>query len=353
MKLLSIIIPIYNVEQYIDKCLLSLENQDISKEDYEIICVNDGSTDGSREAVLHLQEQYSNISLIDHPENQGVSMARNTGYDAATGKYLLLIDPDDFVEENSLGYLIMKADNCKAQLTFPGYAYLDPDCKVKGKKIFKSYGEKVFTGIEAYHILRGRGEKLSEPLDGIIVDSVSGVLFEADFINKNRLRYVRGMKLFADCEFLARAHCLAERCIVVNHMLYMVFPRNNSASRSNQFGKKIVREGFIRAASNLDEFRQNISLNEQQVLFLNGPVVQFVLHAVYSAIQNRSLNQYKILVNDLKKAGLGKLKLKGCEGYLKICGLSYNLSPYLGALVLATVRRIDYWNNKFIKHRIY
>ena len=85
MKLLSVIIPIYKVEPYIERCLRSLLNQDLSKEDYEIICVNDGSPDNCREIVKRLQKEFENIILIDQ-ENQGVSIARNKGADEEIGR---------------------------------------------------------------------------------------------------------------------------------------------------------------------------------------------------------------------------------------------------------------------------
>ena len=92
MKSLSIIIPIYNVAPYVERCIRSLEDQDIPKDDYEIICINDGSPDNCREIVEQLQQEFSNIILINQ-ENQGVSMARNNGIDLSEGKYLLFVDP--------------------------------------------------------------------------------------------------------------------------------------------------------------------------------------------------------------------------------------------------------------------
>ena len=94
MKRLSIIIPMYNVERYVNKCLLSLEDQDIPMEDYEIICINDGSPDNSREVVIRLQKEFNNIILIDQ-ENQGVSCARNAGINSACGEFVLFIDPPE------------------------------------------------------------------------------------------------------------------------------------------------------------------------------------------------------------------------------------------------------------------
>uniref|UniRef100_UPI0030DB473E glycosyltransferase family 2 protein n=1 Tax=uncultured Imperialibacter sp. TaxID=1672639 RepID=UPI0030DB473E len=97
---LSIIVPVYNVEEYLERCVRSLEDQDIPRSDYEIIVVNDGSPDNSKEVVERLQRELSNIILINQ-ENQGVSMARNAGIDRASGEYLVVVDPDDYVAPNS------------------------------------------------------------------------------------------------------------------------------------------------------------------------------------------------------------------------------------------------------------
>ena len=83
---ISIIVPVYNVEMYLRDCLDSILNQDYS--DYEIICVNDASTDNSREILCEYAVKYSKIRIITHLENKGLSAARNTGIANAKGKYL-------------------------------------------------------------------------------------------------------------------------------------------------------------------------------------------------------------------------------------------------------------------------
>lgn len=97
--LLSMVLPAYNVASYIEACVESCENQDISKENYEIIIVNDGSTDRTLKIAEKLKNNYSNISVISQ-ENQGLSMARNNGADLAKGKYLWFIDSDDKISKN-------------------------------------------------------------------------------------------------------------------------------------------------------------------------------------------------------------------------------------------------------------
>ncbi|MFS2168900.1 glycosyltransferase family 2 protein [Priestia megaterium] len=99
--LFSIIVPIYNVESYLQKTIESTLLQNIIHSEYEIILVNDGSTDGSLNICEKYEREYSNIILINK-ENQGVSTARNVGIERAKGQYLMFLDGDDLLEENIL-----------------------------------------------------------------------------------------------------------------------------------------------------------------------------------------------------------------------------------------------------------
>ncbi len=104
--IISLIIPFYNVEEYIAQCLDSVFNQDIDEADYEVICVNDGSPDNSREIVLEYQKRHSNLLLVEHDKNRKLGTARNTGRKHAKGKYLWNIDSDDYIKPNVLKNLI-------------------------------------------------------------------------------------------------------------------------------------------------------------------------------------------------------------------------------------------------------
>lgn len=101
---LSFIVPVYNAEHYLPDCLDSLLKQDIPQEEYEIICVNDGSKDGSLRVLKDYQSRFPNIVIINK-ENGGVTTARNAGMAAARGDYLWFVDSDDFIKENVLGRL--------------------------------------------------------------------------------------------------------------------------------------------------------------------------------------------------------------------------------------------------------
>ena len=118
---LSIIIPIYNAEKYIGACLDSLLAQDIS--DYEILCVNDGSKDGSAAILENYSRMHGNVQVI-HKENGGVTSARNAGLEAARGDFIWFVDADDLVKENTLGKLRSLATG-KDRIIFGAYEFTD------------------------------------------------------------------------------------------------------------------------------------------------------------------------------------------------------------------------------------
>ena len=121
---LSVIIPFYNVEEYLEKCIISVENQDIAKEDYEVLLINDGSTDKSYEIACRLKDTFSNVIVLTQ-ENKGQGAARNVGLEEAKGNYVLFVDSDDYmlpnvfckmldiVESHELDILIMQSKSMK------------------------------------------------------------------------------------------------------------------------------------------------------------------------------------------------------------------------------------------------
>ena len=149
MPKVSVIVPVYNVENYLDECLSSIVNQTLK--DIEIICINDGSTDGSLEILNEYAEKDDRISVITQ-ENQGHAVATNRGISMASGKYLYLMDSDDIVELNALedtynlseskdlDFLIFKAINY----------YEDEDRSYESEvysmqNLFKRVGDNVFS----------------------------------------------------------------------------------------------------------------------------------------------------------------------------------------------------------------
>lgn len=122
---LSLIIPVYNAERYIGQCLDSLLNQNLPDQDYEIVCVNDGSKDRSLSILEGYANAHANIRIVNK-ENGGVTTARNAGLDAAKGDFIWFIDADDLVKENILAQLkAMVPDTGCDRIVFGAYEFTD------------------------------------------------------------------------------------------------------------------------------------------------------------------------------------------------------------------------------------
>lgn len=117
MVKVSVLVPVYNVEKYLRQCLDSIIGQTLS--DIEIICVNDGSTDGSLEILREYEKRDGRIKIIDKP-NGGLPSARNAGLDAASGEYVSFVDSDDYIQPNMLSALYANAGKTGAEIVICG-----------------------------------------------------------------------------------------------------------------------------------------------------------------------------------------------------------------------------------------
>ncbi|WP_299524526.1 glycosyltransferase family 2 protein [uncultured Methanobrevibacter sp.] len=139
MPQISVVLPVYNVEKYLKQCLDSLINQTF--DDFEVICVNDGSTDSS----LNILEEYASKDdrfRIISQQNKGLSGARNTGMNYIKGNYLLFLDSDDWIEENALELLYNQVSNLDSEMIIFPYRYYNQET---GK-----YNENDFTKLNMF-----------------------------------------------------------------------------------------------------------------------------------------------------------------------------------------------------------
>lgn len=180
---ISIIVTVYNIEKYISHCIESLLNQNYSE--YEILLIDDGSTDRSAQICDDYSKKYKNIKTY-HKENGGVSDARNIGIINAVGRYLLFVDGDDFIAENSLLYLV---ENLKKF----------PKTQVMFLEAFKYYINQAPISLkEGYCCEKINGqskEKVIKHLSELpkLPGSAWGKLVERNFIIKNNLFFEKGV----------------------------------------------------------------------------------------------------------------------------------------------------------------
>ena len=126
MSRLSVVVPVYNVEKYLDVSLGSLEDQSLA--DIDIICVNDGSTDGSRAVLARWEKRDPRIRVVDKP-NGGLSSARNAGIDAATTEYVCFLDSDDRFHPNACAEMVRLLDQTGADVLTFGATLCPPDAR--------------------------------------------------------------------------------------------------------------------------------------------------------------------------------------------------------------------------------
>ncbi|WP_289705699.1 glycosyltransferase [Bacteroides acidifaciens] len=223
MKKLSIIVPVYNVENWLSRCASSLINQDLDKSEYEIIFVNDGSTDDSFEIAKKYSESYDNIILISQ-ENKGLSAARNAGINKANGKYIWFVDSDDWIEPNIAGQLLKEAEDCGLDVLCFGLNIAFEDGRSNSFGIKNGTDSKVLRG--DIFVL-----KVGMP------PAAWCALYRTEYIKKNSLYFMEGV-LHEDQEFTPRAYVLAERIKYIPIRAYNYFQRAGSIMKSDRTSKR-------------------------------------------------------------------------------------------------------------------
>ena len=133
MYTVTIVIPIYNVALYLEQCLDSIVNQ--VTEEIEILCIEDGSNDGSKEILVDYAKKHPEIKVIMHLQNKGLSAARNTGIYNAHGEYIMFVDSDDFINPGALEVIISSIKNKNVDILTYNYEVVIENELYKEKKI--------------------------------------------------------------------------------------------------------------------------------------------------------------------------------------------------------------------------
>ena len=230
----SIIIPVYNAERYIDECLSSILNQNFN--DYEIILINDGSTDKSSIICKKYADKYTLIRYFNK-YNEGVSATRNYGIDKANGKYIIFIDSDDVIEKNFLSVI----DNDIKNNDFLIYGYYKMYCNKKIK-----YKLETTINKEQLKKLIYTDEKIS----GYLWNKV----FRADVILNNKLKFNTKIHYSEDLLFIDDYMEFVNNFYIESQCLYNYRMRKNSVT-FDFYNKKNV--SSLEALDNLIEKNHN------------------------------------------------------------------------------------------------
>lgn len=221
MEKVSIIIPVYNVEKYLKRCLDSIIRQ--TYKNLEIICVNDGSPDSSLEILRKYEKQDSRIKIVDK-ENGGVSSARNSGIRAMTGEYVIFVDADDWLEKDAVEKLYQIAKKETVDIVRGTYfTNVDETQSIKQKGLEKRFQMKEeFNQTFLLDILKGA------------LPGYSGLFFiKTSIIKKNNLLFDEKLYFMEDMLFIITLLTQIESVYFSVFAFYHYFVNNAGATRSS------------------------------------------------------------------------------------------------------------------------
>ena len=216
--LISVIIPIYNVETFLPSCIESVINQ--TYENLEIILIDDGSTDKSGKICDKYSENDSRITVI-HKDNEGVAEARNTGIENMSGEYFCFVDGDDYVDNEYISEMYSLTKEYDADISMCSYVYKWRDGTEKRTRNTDYSDDTVFsdTGIDALKkLLYGQ----------IYAPSCCGKLFKKDRVAVNFPKYAIGEDVLSCIDYLQNA----KKVVMINAPLYLYMQNENSVMHS-------------------------------------------------------------------------------------------------------------------------
>lgn len=291
---LSIIIPVYNAEQYLQKCLESVFNQNLSPQDYEILCINDGSTDASLSILNKFQEENTNLMVIS-TENKGPAHARNRGLEIAKGKYITFLDSDDQIYPNILAEIFTKLEKDNLEIIYPIIHFFD----------------------EKDHLLeKSKLENENKIIKGLLQErrTLPATFYKRELVGE--IRFPETVLVGEDTVFNAKVQSKAQ------YVSFVDIPYYNYLVRPNSLSKKAITEGgyqgFINAITILDEYKnQHFSKeNKEAQQYFDKVILVFITRILeLHILPNLYQPKYKELKKLLSEKGYWHLAKKISEKY--------------------------------------
>lgn len=259
MKKISIVVPIYNVEDSLERCVMSLINQDFDEK--EIILVDDGSTDKSRNLAQIFANEFKCVKLYVK-KNGGLSDARNYGMNRITGDVLMFVDSDDYLEQNVLSELVVNFEQTNAQILI-GNATVH-----KNKSVYSLRRMKTQDGqIDGVTFLK------SAINENDYIPTVWTNLYSVSFLKKANINFKKDL-LHEDEDWFPRIMLKAKRVTYINYLFYHYVIRENSITMSknkmnNVRSKMLIADGLY-----------SLYMNEIQTLSVRNTLINYLADMV-------------------------------------------------------------------------
>jgi glycosyltransferase involved in cell wall biosynthesis len=285
-ELISVVIPAYNAEKYIEKCLDSVFNQTYTN--LEVIVVNDGSTDNTKKILDAYVKKESKLKII-HKVNTGVSDTRNKGLEIATGAYIGFVDSDDLIKPDFYYTLHSLIKNHNADIAHCGFELVGNDFS------------KVFYGTKKLYV-HNKNEAIDELLTARLFEpSTCSKLYKRELIKE--IKFDTEIKFNEDLLYNVKAFKKANTLVFLDLPLYLYVCNPKSASRSSQSLK--TQDGVLEVSLKIMDILNDSNLHKTKNKFY----------------VNKLITIYKLLLNEnLQKSDLGlkvkKLLIKSTNKYL-------------------------------------
>ena len=288
---LSFIIPCFNAEKYLAECLDSIYQQDVAENEYEVICVNDGSTDHTRAIILDYQQRHSTLQLIDLKEKRNSGEARNTGLDYATGEFIWFVDADDKIKPNVLAKLMhICSENKLDELLFNFDAIDEQGNQLEVKDLFSD--TEVMNGMN--YVQKYFKNRLSE------LSIIWRQIYRTKYLKQNNIRFP-AFTMGEDGPFAWKSLLLGERVCSVKDTFYIY--RVNSFSLTNEFNhtpsiEKLFEKSFlfgkevIALAKEIKEKDNELALELNKIAAWNINCFTHTLLSKYGLKENRQFYRY-------------------------------------------------------------
>lgn len=307
---LSIVVPVYNVEQYVRKCILSIINQDDELfKDIELIIVNDGSKDKSVEQIQDLVDKYENITLINQ-ENLSLSVARNNGMAVAKGDYVWFIDSDDWITSDAVKYIIPHLDEINDIITI-NYTVVRED----GEHPVKTpYSESItLSGKDSF---RQHCEFETMAQRGI---------YRVMFMTENNLFFMPGV-YNQDDELCLRASYIAEKVTFLPKPIYYFLRTTGDKHKSimNNVKPKLGYD-YLTVSKSLVDFSEE-RIKEKDIFKSFQQHIAVLINMGLRAISKCSEDAQKKYIEKYKELGLSKCYYRAGGKYL-IEGILFSIFP--------------------------
>lgn len=308
--ILSIIIPVYNDEKHISRCIDSCLKQDLQSNEYEIIIVNDGSDDRTFEIAQNYASSHCNIKIVT-TINQGVCMARNTGMKEAAGEFLWFIDSDDYIKPNCLHHLIETAKTNDLDLMWFKWERIDENGNP----------------LPPY-----KGERLSENTTVMSGDMFLRTVFDEcgfvwaffmkkDFLISRNLFFTPQITHTGDMEFMARVTIQATKVKFVNESPYIYVTRIGNLTNSYSPNKY---QSLIKTIATVVE----LSKKYPDQPYYKNISAALIINLIRTISDIQYGQERKILPQTLKELGIKRLHYRH-NGIRKYMAIIYNISPRL------------------------